>query len=92
MRRDGDLFSTSPIGLKNADVESRCSWPSRLYRGNLWALIQAMVKNNSFWNLWTYFWVASFDTLCNCLFRDWISSVLIEVGGVEGNVLFLWVI
>lgn len=56
-------------------------------------LIPAMDKNNSFWNFWTYFWVASFVVSVITSFAiGFLQFPNREVGGSEGNVFFLWVI
>lgn len=53
------------------------------------ALIPAMDKNNSFWNLWTYFWVASFVvSVITSFVIGFLQFPNREVGGAEGNVFF----
>ena len=53
------------------------------------ALIPAMDKNNSFWNFWTYFWVASFVVSVITSFGiGFLQFPNREVGGAEGNVFF----
>ena len=53
------------------------------------ALIPAMDKNNSFWNFWTYFWVASFVVSVIASFViGFLQFPNREVGGAEGNVFF----
>lgn len=53
------------------------------------ALIPAMDKNNSFWNLWTYFWVASFVvSVITSFVIGFLQFPNREVGGSEGNVFF----
>lgn len=52
-------------------------------------LIPAMDKNNSFWNFWTYFWVASFVVSVITSFAiGFLQFPNREVGGSEGNVFF----
>lgn len=53
------------------------------------SLIPAMDKNNSFWNFWTYFWVASFVVSVIASFViGFLQFPNREVGGAEGNVFF----
>lgn len=53
------------------------------------ALIPAMDKNNSFWNFWTYFWVASFVVSVITSFGiGFLQFPNREVGGAGGNVFF----
>ena len=53
------------------------------------SLIPAMDKNNSFWNLWTYFWVVSFVVSVITSFGiGFLQFPNREVGGAEGNVFF----
>lgn len=53
------------------------------------ALIPAMDKNNSFWNFWTYFWVASFVvSVITSFVIGFLQFPNREVGGAKGNVFF----